>query len=257
MAELESKTTLDPVNLARVIHHAMTNGIFCEPSPGIIAHTAASRLLAEDAELRDWIGFNCEDIFPAAACTLTALRADPLATSLVRTGFNYAFDTVDKEPMFKTFAQDPLRAKRMGGAMSSLTGGEGYEISHLVDAYNFADIDEKGGTFVDVGGSYGFVSVALARRWKKMKFIVQDTPPTVENAPRPVCEDTQVAERVQLMAADFFKEQPVYGADGAHPLLTNKAKGGLPRLTVANRETQSTSFAGSSTTIRPRTPSKS
>ena len=47
LAELQTKTPLDPVNLARVLRLAMTNHIFSEPSPGLIAHTAASRLLAE------------------------------------------------------------------------------------------------------------------------------------------------------------------------------------------------------------------
>ena len=31
-----------------IVRYAMTNFIFCEPQPGLIAHTAASRLLAEN-----------------------------------------------------------------------------------------------------------------------------------------------------------------------------------------------------------------
>ena len=192
----------------------MTNQIFCEPSPGVIGHTAASRLLAEDAPLQAWLGFNGEDIFPASANVLKALKAHPEATSLTRTGFNFAFDTVDVEPMFVTFGKDPPRAKRMGGAMASLTGGEGYEVKHFVDAYDFAEIDARGGTLVDVGGSHGFVCVDLAKKWKAMRFVVQDLPKTVDSAPKPISEDEQVAGRIELMAADFFKEQPVKDADG-------------------------------------------
>ncbi|KAG6041319.1 hypothetical protein E4U41_004970 [Claviceps citrina] len=178
-----------------------------------IAHTAASRLLAEDQALQDWVGFNSEDIFPAAAHVLNSLRTHPEATSLTTTGFNFAFDTVDKEPMFVTFGKDPARAKRMGGAMASLTGGEGYEISHFVNNYDFSDVDRKGGTFVDVGGSHGFMSVELAKKWKNMRFIVQDLPKTVGSAPNPICDDPSVAERVQLEAHDFFQEQSVRDAD--------------------------------------------
>ncbi|KAG5912676.1 Alpha-1,3-mannosyltransferase cmt1, partial [Claviceps sorghi] len=211
--ELQTKTTLDSTNLARALRHAMTNRIFYEPSPGSIAHTAASRLLAEDQALQDWVGFNSEDIFPAAANVVNALRAHPEATSLTTTGFNYAFNTVDKEPMFVTFGKDPARARRMGGAMASLTGGEGYEVSHFVDNYDLSDVDRRGGTFVDIGGSHGFMSIALARKWRDMHFVVQDLPKTVDSAPKPLCDDPSIADRVRLEAHDFFQEQTVKDAD--------------------------------------------
>ncbi|CAI6093990.1 unnamed protein product [Clonostachys chloroleuca] len=213
LAELQTKTTLDPVNLARILRHNMTNHVFCEPTPGFIAHTASSRLLAQDGPLQDWVGFNSEDIFPAAASVLSAIKTYPEATSLTRTGFNVAFDTVDKEPMFATFGKDPARAKRMGGAMASLTGGEGYEVRHFVDSYDLSEIDEKAGVLVDIGGSHGFVCTDLAKKWKKMKFVVQDLPKTVDSAPKPISDDESVAERVELQAHDFFQEQPVKGAD--------------------------------------------
>jgi len=218
LSELQGMTSLDPINLARMLRLCMTNGIFCEPSPGVIAHTAASRCLAEDGDLGAWIGFNAEDIFPAAAHVLEAIKTHPEATSLTRTGFCFAFDTVDKEPMFATFGKDPVRAKRMGRAMVSLTGGEGYEVDYLVNVegggYDFSEIDARGGTFVDVGGSHGFVCVDLARRYRNMKFIVQDLPKTVESAPNPVCaDDAQVSERITLQAHDFFTEQVAKDAD--------------------------------------------
>ena len=97
--------------------------------------------------------------------------------------------------------------------MQSLTGGEGYEISYLLDNYDWGTIDALpgGGTVVDVGGSHGFVCVELAQRWKRMKFVVQDLPAMVGSAPR---YEGEVGERVAFMAHDFMTEQPVKGADG-------------------------------------------
>ncbi|KAK3310860.1 S-adenosyl-L-methionine-dependent methyltransferase [Chaetomium strumarium] len=217
LAELQTKTTLDPINLARLLRMAMTNGIFREPSPGVIAHTAASRVLAEDEDMNAWVGFNGEDILRASGHVLQALEAHPEATSLTRAGFQFAFDTVDKEPMFATFGKDPERARRMGRAMASLTGGEGYEPSYFVDVekggYDFSDIDAAGGTFVDIGGSHGFMCVDLASRYKNMKFVVQDLQKTVDSAPKPISPDPQVAERITLLAHDFFTEQVTKGAD--------------------------------------------
>lgn len=214
LTDLQSLTTLDPINLARILRTAMTNHIFHEPHPGTIAHTAASRLLATDDNLAGWIGFNTEDIFPSAAHTLTALRQFPEATSLTRAGFQVAFGTVDAEPVFATFRRDEGRARRMGLAMASLTSGEGYEPGFFVDGCDLSAVDARGGTFVDVGGSHGFVCVELARRWRGVRFVVQDLASTVGSAPVPVCEDGQVAKRVEFMAHDFFLKQVIRGADG-------------------------------------------
>ncbi len=218
LSELQARTSLDAVNLARVVRMGMANHIFCEPRPGVIAHTAASRLLAEDEDLQAWVGFNAEDGFPAAAHVLQSIKTFPEATSFAQTGFQFAFNTVDREPMFTTFAKDPARSRRMARAMASLTGGEGYEVSYLVDVeaggYDFSDVDARGGTFVDVGGSYGFVCVELARRYRKMGFVVQDLARTVETVPRPICEDEQVARRIGFTAHDFFEDQVVKDADG-------------------------------------------
>ncbi|CCE33226.1 related to sterigmatocystin 7-O-methyltransferase precursor [Claviceps purpurea 20.1] len=213
LSELQTKSALSATSLAQVLRHAMTIDIFCEPKPGLIAHTAASRLLAEDKALQDWAGFISEDVFPAGANVLKSLRSYPEATSLTTTGFNFAFNTVNEEPMFVTFGKDPIRAKRMAGAMASLTGGEGYEVSHFVDNYDLSDVDNAGGTLVDIGGSHGFVSVDLAKKWRNMTFVVQDLPKTVESAPKPISDDVSITQRVQLQAHDFFHEQPVKGAD--------------------------------------------
>ncbi|KAK0718885.1 S-adenosyl-L-methionine-dependent methyltransferase [Apiosordaria backusii] len=217
LPDLQSKTPLDPINLARLLRLSITNKIFSEPTPGYIAHTAASKILALDDDLQAWVGFNGEDILPASAHVLQALQAHPEATSLTRTGFQFAFNTVDKEPMFVTFGKDPNRAKRMGKAMVSLTGGEGYEPFYFVDVekggYDFSEIDARGGTLVDVGGSHGFMCVALAERYKNMRFVVQDLQRTVESAPKPISSDPQVAERITLLAHDFFTEQVTKDAD--------------------------------------------
>jgi len=58
---------LNTIDLRRLLRHAVTNQIFQEPRPGIVKHTAASKLLAEDSLMRDFVGIACEEKFPAAA----------------------------------------------------------------------------------------------------------------------------------------------------------------------------------------------
>jgi hypothetical protein len=59
--------------LRRIMRHAMTKHIFREPRKGYVVHTAASRLLAEDLQLRDWVGASTDELWQAASQTVNAL----------------------------------------------------------------------------------------------------------------------------------------------------------------------------------------
>lgn len=55
-------------DLRRTLRYAMTfHRVFREPRKGFVAHTAASRLLAEDPLTRDAVGLRCDECWPA--CT--------------------------------------------------------------------------------------------------------------------------------------------------------------------------------------------
>jgi hypothetical protein len=64
--QISEKVGLDELNLRRLLRHAMTNRIFKEVSPGVVAHTAASKILAQDQAMEDWVGFCTEDLFPVS-----------------------------------------------------------------------------------------------------------------------------------------------------------------------------------------------
>lgn len=112
--------------------------------------------------------------------------------------------------MFMTFAKSPFRSARMGGAMQSLASGPGYQLSHLLSSYNWAELNTRHGTIVDIGGSHGFVSIALASAYPQLRFIVQDTPSTIASAP-PL--SNTLAKRIEFQVHDFHTIQPIKGAD--------------------------------------------
>ena len=61
---------LNEINLCRMVPHAMSHHIFQERE-GRVAHTAASRVLAENGRVNDIIGLMCdEEMFPGAARVL-------------------------------------------------------------------------------------------------------------------------------------------------------------------------------------------
>lgn len=98
-------------------------------------------------------------------------------------------------------------AKRFAGAMSAFANGIGLSPSFLVNGYPWSSVGNGTGTVVDVGGSKGNISVALARSAQKLHFVVQDLPSTIDGAKDILPDD--VADRIEFMAHDMFTEQPL------------------------------------------------
>lgn len=65
-AELAARTGLPENHLQRFLRHAMTYHIFREPQKGVVCHTAASKLLADDPLMRQWVSMVSEELWPAA-----------------------------------------------------------------------------------------------------------------------------------------------------------------------------------------------
>lgn len=119
----------------------------------------------------------------------------------------YALANKTELSMFEFLAQNPERAKRFAGAMSSTSTAS---LDALRTLFDWGSLPPNA-TVVDVGGAQGHVSIHLARAFPHLQFIVQDIEAVVQNAEHKIPED--VRERVKLMAHDMFKEQTVSEAD--------------------------------------------
>ncbi|KAI0838918.1 S-adenosyl-L-methionine-dependent methyltransferase [Hypoxylon sp. FL0890] len=206
-SDIAQVSGLREANVRQIVRHAIALNIFSEPRAGVVAHNAVSRLLAEDQVIFDWMASNTNDLWQAAAHTCEAWEKYPMSEEPNETGFAVANQT-DKS-IYEVFAQNPERARRFGNAMTSFTQGAGYELRHVVDNIPWADY--QNGTVVDIGGSKGIVSFAIARAHPSLSFVVQDMEPVIAAAKAEVPAD--VAGRVEFMAHDFLTEQPVRGAD--------------------------------------------
>ena len=72
---ISQKCGLNPHDLRRIMGHAMTMGIFEEDrSTGRVRHTATSKMLAEDSQAFDILGYRVVELYPAISRTLEALR---------------------------------------------------------------------------------------------------------------------------------------------------------------------------------------
>ena len=207
--EIARAGNLDESLVRRFLQHAMINRIFQETQPGYVQHTAASRLLRDDPEAMDAVGFLVEDINPASTKVIEAFEKYPGSGEPNKTGFNVENNTSD--PFYLEIAKTPERARRFGGGMRFMTRGSIYDISHLIHGYDWSELDKTDGTVVDCGGGHGGVSRALASATSKLQFIVQNLPGTAQEGERLLPE--HLRERITFMSHDFFTPQPVKGAD--------------------------------------------
>ena len=89
--EISQRTGLCVSHVQRILRHAITHRIFCEPQKGVVAHTAASKYLATNPLMHEWVGMVYEEMWPAASkacsfanlpirlarpCMLTMMRVD-------------------------------------------------------------------------------------------------------------------------------------------------------------------------------------
>ena len=65
--ELSKATGLPLLQLGRIVRFATTSKVFREPTPGLVAHTAASRLLVEDRLIQGVMDLNLTEYFPGCA----------------------------------------------------------------------------------------------------------------------------------------------------------------------------------------------
>ncbi|KIX06362.1 uncharacterized protein Z518_04338 [Rhinocladiella mackenziei CBS 650.93] len=206
-AEIASSADVDEGRLRRILRQAMTNRIFCEPQKGFVAHTAASSALIRDKGTLNWVGYTLEESFPASTKLVEATKKYGPSEEKNHSGWNLVFDT--ELPIFEYLSNHPDRANRFAETMEALTSTDGYNVRHLLNGYSWEEFTL--GTVVDVGGSIGHASIAVAERFPNLHFIVQDLPDIVALGEQRL--PPGLKDRVSFQVHDFFTPQPVQGAD--------------------------------------------
>lgn len=92
--------------------------------------------------------------------------------------------------------------------MRAFEGGPDISPSYLISGFDWASLGN--GLIVDVGGSLGAVSIAIAEAFPSLRFIVQDRPDVIQESSSQRLPDT-VKDRVEFMAHDFTRPQTVTG----------------------------------------------
>ncbi|KAI0394506.1 sterigmatocystin 8-O-methyltransferase [Xylariaceae sp. FL0594] len=187
-ASIAAKTCMSETMTRRIIQYAMMLRVFREPEPGMVAHTKASRVLANH-QMNDWLSSGAEDGWPSASRMVDALERWPKSQEPNETGFALANNTEDtianntSDTIYEVLAKDPVRAQRFVNSMVATTSKPEYDAVH-----------------------------ALVKKFDNLTVIVQDLKSVVDGAneqrdklPR------EVAARLSFKAHDFFEPQTVQG----------------------------------------------
>ena len=75
--ELSKATGLGQKDLSRFLRVAISRHVFCEPTKGTIAHTAASKLLINNPMVEAWIQNIAQEFWPAFTRTVEATERWP------------------------------------------------------------------------------------------------------------------------------------------------------------------------------------
>ncbi|TGO83675.1 hypothetical protein BPOR_0609g00050 [Botrytis porri] len=175
-ADIAKRCSVNELDVRHILRHAIILRLCKESKRGVVAHTAASRMIAEDQQIADWW---------------------------------FALANGTDKSVSEVLSQNPARAKRFGSAMKAWTEGTGYDLQYVIDNYSWQEVGN--GTVVDVGGSHGFACTRLAKAFHDLNFIVQDLPPVVEAGAKTI--PLEPSDKIKFIAHDLLKDQPLKNAN--------------------------------------------
>lgn len=94
--------------------------------------------------------------------------------------------------------------------MRAFSSSSGHSPTQLATGYPWSDIPPSS-TIVEIGGSEGHVSAAIAKTHPHLTFVVQDLPRVIETATLPNDVDEGVRKRMRFEAHDFLTDQTTQG----------------------------------------------
>ncbi|GIJ86455.1 hypothetical protein Asppvi_005344 [Aspergillus pseudoviridinutans] len=193
--------------LKSITRMAITGNFLQEPVLNQVAHNKTSARFVSNPSLCDWALFLAEDSAPMAPKLVEATQRWGETTKKTETAFNLSLNT--DRPFFDYLSSSPEFTQRFSGYMKNVAKGEATNVKHLVQGYDWASLGKA--TVVDVGGSSGHASIALAETYSQLRFIVQDLPMVIETSQSQVPD--AMRSRITFQSHDFFTPQPVRDAD--------------------------------------------
>ncbi|PVI08121.1 sterigmatocystin 8-O-methyltransferase [Periconia macrospinosa] len=198
--EIAQRCGMEVDDARRFLRMATTNHIFIEGRKGFIKHTAASRLLAENDLVNNWIGLVCDEMWPVGPKIVPATIKWPGSQEPNETAF-----ALENNGMihWDALKQDPSKALRFAAGMRFLQLHPAFDVSHLFTSLGWDK--EYQGVLVDIGGSTGSIAREFLGRYPNLVCHVQDLPEMIGEG---VVED-EFRGRLHFVPQDIFTAQSV------------------------------------------------
>jgi hypothetical protein len=193
---LARRTSCDPDALYRLLRALCAMGIFTELDLRSFELNDAARLLRSDdpRSVRDLVRYLGAD---------WNMRTLAQVLPGVRSG-KPAFDLAHGMPLFDFLASHEADARLFDVALARFTSGQ---VEAVLASYDFARLSRV----VDVGGGNGEFLLALLRKHPGLRGVLLDRPDVVGAAATRIAA-SGIADRIQMIAGDFFEAVPE-GAD--------------------------------------------
>jgi SAM-dependent methyltransferase len=194
--ELARRTGTHEPSLYRVLRLLAAFGVFAEDDARVFGLTVVGDRLRGDAPagMRSWATF---------LDTIGAVRGFEHILDAVRTG-RPGFDAAHGTTLFEWLDRHPDAAAAFDSAMSERTAAFAPSVAV---GYDFSDVR----SVVDVGGGRGTLLVDILRHHTHIEGVLFELPAVAARA-RAGLEGTDVGERCNVIAGDFFGRVPE-GAD--------------------------------------------
>ncbi|ROW02484.1 hypothetical protein VMCG_06063 [Cytospora schulzeri] len=138
-ADIARQTPLTEQDVGRLLRHAMNMRIFYEPEPGMVAHTKASRILA-DSVTNNWLRVGTEEMWAASTKVVDALKKYPGSQEPNETGFCIANNTAVS--IYSVLGSNPERAMRFEHAMVAYAGKPEQSPAYITDHFDWASLGQ-------------------------------------------------------------------------------------------------------------------
>ncbi|KAI0383175.1 putative O-methyltransferase [Hypomontagnella monticulosa] len=241
--DLAKATKLEKNKLLRILRLLTTQHVYREVAPGRFTNNRISQALVNDEKLRAQV--KCSSMGYAASSALPEALNDPIRgpshdakdaawTLAVGTELPF-FDWMNQKVPRSRAAVDKASPGAARGFYKEVEASPGEELVPKEDAriynlylagnskslgsahlYDFPWKELGSGLVVDVGGGVGSFDLQLARLYPELRFIVQDQAVMTEQGISMWQKEFPEAldsGRMQFVTHDFFKPNPVKGAD--------------------------------------------
>ncbi|KAG6909442.1 hypothetical protein DXG01_000427 [Tephrocybe rancida] len=237
--DIASKNKANPDNLglclrqkgSRVLRMLATEHIFTEISPDVFANNRLSSVFDTGKAFKDiekkpsdkhvdtsgiaaLVSHFSDDVYKASSYLSDAFadRSINFSDEADKAAFTLAFKT-NLSP-FDYFAS-PGNEHRGHRFAIGMKGGSNMVLPKaVVEGFDWNSLNT--GVVVDVGGGIGSRSLAVAKEYPNISFVIQDTDFMIQDAVKfwnAELPDALTTGRVKLQVHDFFQPQPVKGAD--------------------------------------------